>query len=296
MLKPFLLIVNPNAGRGEYKNGFSDALLALSRAGYAPTVYFTRAPGDAINFVEECGSDFDIVACIGGDGTLSEVLSGLMKLKKRPKLGYIPMGTTNDVATTLDIPKNNALAAVLKMLRGEAHPYDVGGFGDDEFFSYIAAFGAFTEISYTTPQDQKKVLGHLAYVLQGALALPKITSVNGRVEYDGGVFEGPLIYGSMSNSTSVAGIIKLKEDMVRLGDGFSELVLVRDPKTPEAFASLVSSVLSQSYEDENLLIIQTRKARFTFEKPVAWTRDGESGGEHDDITLCNYRAPIEFIF
>ena len=77
MLKPFLLIVNPNAGRGEYKNGFSDALLALSRAGYAPTVYFTRAPGDAINFVEECGSDFDIVACIGGDGTLSEVLSGL---------------------------------------------------------------------------------------------------------------------------------------------------------------------------------------------------------------------------
>ena len=182
------------------------------------------------------------------------------------------------------------------MLRGEAHPYDVGGFGDDEFFSYIAAFGAFTEISYTTPQDQKKVLGHLAYVLQGALALPKITSVNGRVEYDGGVFEGPLIYGSMSNSTSVAGIIKLKEDMVRLGDGFSELVLVRDPKTPEAFASLVSSVLSQSYEDDNLLIIQTRKARFTFEKPVAWTRDGESGGEHDDITLCNYRAPIEFIF
>ena len=296
MLKPFLLVVNPNAGRGEYKIGFSDAILELSRAGYAPTVYFTKGPGDATEFVASCGSSYDTVACIGGDGTLSEVLSGLMKLEKRPKLGYIPMGTTNDVATTLDIPKNNSLAAVRKMLAGEAHPYDVGGFGDNEYFSYIAAFGAFTEISYTTPQDQKKVLGHLAYVLQGALALPRITSVNARVEYDSGIFEGSLIYGSMSNSTSVAGIIKLKEDMVRLGDGFSELVLVKEPKSPEAFADLVSSVLSRAYDDEHLLIIQTKTAHFEFEKPVAWTRDGEAGGEHKDITLRNHKAPIEFLF
>ena len=149
-----------------------------------------------------------------------------MRLEARPKLGYIPMGTANDVTTTLGLPKNDTVGAARRILYGEPHPFDVGGFGEDKYFAYIAAFGAFTEVSYATPQNQKKVLGHLAYVLQGMAQLPKIEIYKTRIEYDEGMIEANLVYGSMSNSTSVAGIVRLKEEMVCLGDGISELDFV----------------------------------------------------------------------
>ena len=206
------------------------------------------------------------------------------------------MGTTNDVATTLDLPKNDTLAAARRLLSGTPHPFDVGGFGDGEYFAYIAAFGMFTEVSYATPQNQKKALGHLAYVLQGMATLPRIEAVNARVEYDGGEISGRFLYGSMSNSTSVAGILRLKEEMVSLGDGQSELVLVREPQTIDGFGSILTSALTQSFDSPDLLILHTTKATFRFEKPVPWTRDGEDGGAHRELTLRNYPAPVELIF
>ena len=294
--RKLMLIVNPAAGSGAYKRGFADALLAFSQGGLCTTVFFTRGRGHATELAAAYAPDYDLVACVGGDGTLSEVMAGLMQLRNPPPLGYMPMGTSNDVASTLGIPKNNAPLAALRILSGRPHPYDVGGFGDKQFFSYIAAFGAFTEVSYCTPQNQKKVLGHLAYVLQGAAALPKIEVYPTRVEYDGGVVEANLVYGSMSNSTSVAGIVRLQEEMVSLGDGLSELVLVKDPGNVLALGELAESVLSRRFDNDNLLILHTKKARFTFQKPVPWTRDGEDGGCHADITLCNYKAPIRLIF
>ena len=294
-MKKLMLVVNPAAGRGSFKLGLPEALHLLDRGGYRTTLFFTAERGEATDFVRESGEGFDVAACIGGDGTLSEIIAGLMSLEKRPKLAYIPMGTANDVATTLNLPKNDCLAAARRILAGTPHPFDVGGFGD-KYFAYIAAFGAFTEVSYTTPQTQKKALGHLAYVLQGAAQLGKLESYHVRVEYDGGVIEDNLVYGSMSNSTSVAGIVRLKEDMVGLGDGQSELVLVRDPGSVEGFGEIVTSVLSQRYDSDRLLILHTRRARFLFDRPVTWTRDGEAGGEHREVELCNYEAPIEFIF
>ena len=219
-----------------------------------------------------------------------------MRLENPPKVGYIPMGTANDVATTLGLPKNDTVSAARRILNGEPHPFDVGGFDNDKYFAYIAAFGAFTEVSYATPQNQKKLLGHLAYVLQGMAALPKLESYNTRVEYDDGVFEGRLVYGSLSNSTSVAGIVRLREEMVCLGDGESELVLVKDPGSVVGFGEIVDSVLSQRFDSDKLLILHTKKAKFTFEKPVAWTRDGEAGGKYSEIELRNYKAPVEMIF
>ena len=295
MEKKLLLIVNPAAGRGAYKTNFADAMHVLSRGGFLTTLAFTAGPGDAARIASGAG-DYDLVACIGGDGTLSEVLAGLMRLDNPPPVGYLPMGTANDVATSLGLPKNDALSAARRILSGTPHPYDVGGFGADAYFAYIAAFGAFTEVSYATPQDQKKLLGHLAYVLQGMQTLGRIESIPTRVEYDGGVFEGSLLYGSMSNSTSVGGLVHLPETMVGLGDGMSELVLVRDPGNVAAFGEMVSSVLSGRFDSENLLILHTTKARFLFDKPVAWTRDGESGGAYTDITLCNYPSPVQLIF
>lgn len=294
--KKLMLIINPAAGRGGYKQGFTEALKILNDGGYRTTLFYTDGARAATEYAGRYAHDFDAVACIGGDGTLSEVIAGLMRVPSPPPLGYIPMGTANDVATTLGLPKNDTIGAALRLVRGSAHPYDVGGFGADEYFAYIAAFGAFTEVSYATPQDMKKRLGHLAYVLQGMAALPKLESYNTRVEYDGGVVEAPLVYGSMSNSTSVAGIVKLREEMVCLGDGMSELVLVKDPGSIEGFSEIVTSVLSQRYDSDKLIILHTTRAKFTFEKPVAWTRDGEAGGKYAEVELKNYAAPIELIF
>lgn len=295
-MKKLLLIVNPAAGRGGYKSFFGEAMQILSAGGLRPTLVFTTGRGDATRIAKEEAQNFDMVACVGGDGTLSEVMAGLMQIPCPPPIGYFPMGTANDVATTLGLPKNDTVGAAKRLLKGDAHPFDVGGFGDHAYFAYIAAFGAFTEVSYATPQDQKKALGHLAYVLQGAAQLGKIEKIQTRVEYDDGVFEGELVYGSMSNSTSVAGIVHLREEMVSLGDGMSELVLVRDPGTIDAYTELAAAVLSRRFDSDKLIILHTKKAKFTFDKPVAWTRDGEAGGEHREITLCNYHAPIQFIF
>lgn len=296
MTRSLMLIVNPAAGRGAYSTNFGEAMQILARGGYTTSLFFTAERGDATRFAAERAAEFDTVACIGGDGTLSEVLAGLMQLDNPPPVGYFPMGTANDVATSLGLPKNDPVAAAQRILRGTPHPFDVGGFGEKAFFAYIAAFGAFTEVSYATPQDQKKMLGHLAYVLQGMQQLPKIEPIHTVVEYDGGVFDGNLLYGSVSNSTSVAGIVRLPEAMVSLGDGVSELVLVRDPGNVAAFAELVSSVLTERFDSDKLLILHTRRAHFHFDAPVAWTRDGEAGGEYADIEVRNIPCPVKLIF
>lgn len=295
MEQKLMLIINPAAGRGAYKINLGDALQILDQGGCRTTLYYTSDRGHATEYVAQYGADYDVVACIGGDGTLSEVIAGLMQLEKKPRLGYIPMGTANDVATTLSLPKNDTVAAARRILSGTPHPYDVGGFGD-RYFAYIAAFGAFTDVSYATPQDQKKALGHLAYVLQGMASLSKLETYHTVVEYDEGVIEEDLVYGSLSNSTSVGGVVRFTDDMVGLGDGMSELVLVKDPKTVDGFGDLLGSILSQSYDSDKLIILHTKKAKFTFDRPVPWTRDGEAGGEHQVVELCNYEAPIEFIF
>lgn len=296
MTKNLMLIVNPAAGSSGYKKNFGEALLAFDRGGYRVTTYFTSARGDAREFAASYASRYDIVVCVGGDGTLSEVMGGLMSINNPPPLGYIPMGTANDVATTLSLPKSDTLAAAERIMVGEPHPYDVGGFGDEGYFAYIAAFGAFTKASYSTPQNQKKVLGNLAYLLSAMSELPSLEAYDATVEYDGGIIRGRFLYGSVSNSTSVAGVVKLREEMVCLGDGISELVLVRDPGSVAGFTEIVDSVLSQRFDSENLLILHTRKAKFTFDRPVAWTRDGENGGEFSELELKNYECPIRLIF
>ena len=295
-MKRMMLIVNPNAGRSGYRYYFGDAMKVLADGGYQISLFFTTRPGEATEFVAYYAKDYDTVACIGGDGTLSEVISGLMKVQGPPPIGYFPMGTTNDIASSLGLPKNDTVAAARRILSGEPHPFDVGGFGEDAYFAYVAAFGAFTEVSYATPQDQKRALGQLAYVLQGAAQLGKIEKIPARIEYDDGVFEGELVYGSMSNSTSVAGIVHFPESMVSLGDGMSELVLLKDPGRVDAYGELAASVISRRFDNENLIILHTRRAAFHFQKPVAWTRDGEEGGKFRDVTLCNHHAPVQLIF
>ena len=228
--KKLLLIINPKAGRSSYRIGFADVMLTLSQGGYDTTVRFTEGRGDATRFAAMHAKEFDTIACIGGDGTLSEVVAGLMQVDNPPPLGYIPLGSTNDVANTLSLP-HNAVEAAERIVSGTPIPFDVGGFQDDAYFTYVAAYGAFTEVSYATPQNEKAALGYLAYLLHAAGALTKLESIHTRVDYEGGTIEGDILYGGISNSTRVGGAVKLKKGIVSLSDGVFEVLLVPTPKS-----------------------------------------------------------------
>ena len=298
MKKKLMLIVNPVAGKARYKVGFGDVMRILSEGGYRTTVFFTEARGDATRFAAEFAPQFDTIACIGGDGTLSEVMSGLMAVPaaQRPPIGYIPMGSTNDVASTLGLPKI-ATEAAQRIVHGTVTPFDVGSFGPDQYFTYVAAFGAFTDVSYETPQNEKAALGHLAYVLEGVAQLPRqLRPTHARVTTgDGQWIEGDFLYGGASNSTSVAGLMKLDKDLVSLSDGVFEALLIRNPKNVADLSRIVTSVLSQNYNNDHIVLLQSRELKFEFREPVAWTRDGEAGGVVREIVLRNNHAAVNII-
>lgn len=296
MEKKLMLIINPAAGRGGYKTNIGEALHSFDLGGYRTTLFFTAARGEATDFAARFAADFDTVACIGGDGTLSEVLAGLMQLDNPPPVGYIPMGTANDVATTLGLPKNDTVGAARRIVHGTPHPFDVGGFGDDDYFAYIAAFGAFTEVSYATPQEAKKQLGEAAYLLGAVKSLSTLKSRHVTVEYDDGVLDGEFLYGSMSNSYSVAGFIDLPREEIGLGDGLHELVLVKKLPNAAAFATLATKVLSHDLSSEYIIIKHTRRARFVFDEPETWTFDGENGGAHSEISFENCPQAIKLVY
>ena len=159
----------------------------------------------------------------------------------------------------------------------------------------MAAFGAFTAVSYETPQNEKQALGHLAYVLEAMGRLNSIDHYCTHVEYDGGTVDGDFIFGGVSNSTSVAGMVRLRKDLVCLGDGLFETLLIRRPQQFGDLSRIISGVLNQNYDNENVILVQSKTLRFTFDEPVAWTRDGEAGGVTTDVTLRNNHAAIHII-
>ena len=294
MRKPLMLILNPNAGKGGSVTSVGHVTEELYNGGYLPTVYYTQGVGDATRLVLEHGMEYDCVTCAGGDGTLSETVAGLAQLSHPPVLGYIPQGTTNDVATTLGLPKFPTLAA-RTIVRGKPMNLDVGKFGDDQYFTYIAAFGAFTEVSYETPKEIKQALGHMAYVLKGMEQLPKLTYYPTTVEYDDGVISGDMIFGSVSNSSSVAGIVKLREDQIALNDGLFEVTLVRNPKNVIEMNQIVTSILQSNFSTSSVTMLKSKHIKFTFDRPVKWTRDGEAGGAHKEVELTNLHSAIQIM-
>ena len=295
-MKKLFFIINPVAGRGMYKQGLGEALYTLYSAGYEPTLRFTSRAGEAVELAQ-LSEGYDLVCCLGGDGTLSEVTSGLMALKpeQRPPIGYFPLGTANVVATTLKLPKNDPAAVARRIAEGSPMAWDVGVFGGDRYFTYVAAFGAFTDVSYETPQQSKQALGHLAYLLEGMNRLPKLPHYRTRVEMDGEVVEGDYIFGGVTNSTSVAGLVKLDPDMVALDDGEFEVALVKYPATLADLNALVSQAVSKNFNGEMMSIRKAHTVRFTFADPVPFTRDGEPGGVHTDVKIENAHSAVRII-
>lgn len=289
-----MLLVNPCAGKGGARTALGDVADVFCAGGWTPTVYMTRQRGDAPRLVQAHAADYDCVVCLGGDGTLSETVAGLVSVENAPPLGYIPMGTANDVATTLELSRDPVKAAS-QIVSGGENPLDVGCMNGEDYFTYVAAFGAFTEVSYETRQESKQALGLLAYLLEGIAALPRVTPTHARVEWDGGVEEDDYIFCGVTNSTSVAGMVKLDRGIVRLSDGLFEVILVKNPRNIVDLGAIVRDILGQKYEDPHVKVLHSRKVRFVCDAPVKWTRDGEAGGVHDDVTLENRHQAVRIL-
>ena len=296
-MKSLLLIINPVAGKGTYKNGLGEALHVLHSAGFAPTVRFTTRAGEAVDLAA-ASAGYDMVCCMGGDGTLSDVIEGLMRLPadERPPIGYFPLGTANDVATTLKLPKGNLAACARRIAGGEEHAWDVGSMGDGRYFTYVAAFGAFTDVSYETPQQNKQALGHLAYTLEGMNRLTRLPHCRCRVELDGGVVEeDDFIFGGVTNSLSVAGLVKLDPEIVSLDDGLFEVSLVKNPGNLAELNALMGQAVSKNLNGPALKILSSSRVHFEFEKPMSFTRDGEPGGSFTELTITNEHRAVRIV-
>ena len=290
-MKTLLMICNPTAGNGRLKAHLSTILDVFARAGFRTTIHFTRWKGDATQVAAQLGGQFDRVVCGGGDGTLNEVVTGLLQLPAPPPLGYIPAGTTNDSAKNFHILKEAEPAAVAAAF-GLARPFDIGFFNGKPFV-YIAAFGAFTQVAYDTPKEWKARLGHLAYVMAGAASLSSIQPYALEIEHDGGTLSGNFIYGMVSNTVSVGGFDMFPPGEVKLDDGLHEVMLVREVCSPADLQNLISSLLQKKpVGRDQVAVFHTSRLTVTSQTPLPWTLDGEYGGDPTQVEIVNHRKAI----
>ena len=276
MDKKLLFIVNPRAGKTKSSAPLFEAVSIYSEAGYLVSVRQTRGRGDATELAETLGADCDLIVCHGGDGTLNETINGVMRIpkEKRPMVSYLPGGSTNDFAASLNISSDPA-AAARSAMRMQPRALDIGRFGRRNFV-YVASFGAFTRTTYTVSQDIKNVFGHLAYLLEGVKDLDTLCPYRMRITADGEVFDGEYLFGAVSNSTSIAGLMKLSPEMVGFNDGLFELLLVPVPRTPAAMQALLRTLISQDYRNSDGMIFrQVRHVTAETEEEISWTLDGE---------------------
>lgn len=286
MEKKLLFIVNPRAGKQRAAAALSTVLTHFCKEGWLPTVLMTEYPGHATELAAQYGAGYDLIVCAGGDGTLSETVSGLMRAGIDKPVGYLPCGTTNDLGSTLGLPTDPAEAADTAV-NGTEKQLDLGEM-NGKTFVYTASFGAFTKASYETPQSVKNVLGHFAYLLEGAKGVFDLKPTHLHMETDDGVFDGDYLFGSVTNSTSLAGIITIDRDRVKLDDGKFELLLADMPANAIEFGQLLLNV-SQRKFGEMLHLFTVSRIVMDTPEDVDWTLDGElaHGGKHVEINnLC----------
>lgn len=278
MKKKLLMIINPCSGRSKRSNDLSDALRIFGAHGYTTTVLNTTKSGDATEFAKQHGSDYDIVVCKGGDGTFCEMLNGIMELDKKPQIGFVPAGTTNDLANTIGLSPDASKAAKL-IMKEASRPCDLGVF-NGRYFTYVASFGAFTKCSYATSQKLKNKIGRLAYFYGAAKDVKDIKAVPMTCVVDGVEYKGDYVFGSISNSYTVGKIIHMSEDTVCLNDGKFEVLLVRMPKDAKGWTNVVECILKKEFNCPEVDFIQGSHIEIkTLDgSKIPWTLDGEFGG------------------
>ena len=291
--KKMLFIYNPCAGKGVIRNKLSSMLEIFCDADYEVTVHATRHRNDATEIINKYGDKYDTIACSGGDGTLNEVVKGVMTLDANPPIGYIPTGTTNDCATSLGLPKN-MLDDARTIVNGTLFPYDVGSINNDNFI-YVAAFGAFTDVSYATSQSVKNILGRLAYLLEGVKRIPSLKSYHYKVFYEDVEIDDNFLYGMVSNSNSVGGFKGLNGKDVSLNDGLFEVTLITPPKNAFELQSIINALLSEEKTSKHVINFHTDKVRFVSDELVPWTVDGEFGGNYREANVVNLKHAVQFL-
>lgn len=297
-MKKLLFVYNPRAGKEMLRPRLSDVLDIFVKAGYEVTVHPTQAYRDAYYQIKEYEvGKYDLIACSGGDGTIDEVATGMMKRREMGKdvvpVGYIPAGTTNDFAKSLHIPRK-PLAAADNAVKGVPFPCDIGKF-NDSVFVYIAAFGIFTDVSYETDQAVKNVLGHMAYILEGAKRIFNIPSYKIKVEHDGEVIEDEFIFGMVTNSRSVGGFSNMVGKNIVFDDGLFEVTLIKTPKNPIALQEIIAALLIEQVDTKHMYTFKTKKITFDSVEEIPWTLDGEFGGEQDYVEIENAQKAMEIM-
>lgn len=290
-MKKMLFVYNPRSGKGLIKNHLSAILETFSAADYEVTVYPTRQGKDACTAVAERAPQYDMVVCSGGDGTLDEVVTGMMDSGVHRTIGYIPAGSTNDFGSSLGIPKQMEQAAEL-IVSGTPFACDIGRFNDD-YFVYVAAFGFLTDVSYQTNQELKNVLGHTAYLIEGMKRVGSWKSYHMKIESEEFSDEGEFMYGMISNSNSVGGFKMLTGKNVELNDGLFEVMLVRTPQNIVDWQEVIGALIMQDERSKHVVRFKTKRLTFTSDEPVAWTQDGENGGTHTFVEMENLPQALE---
>lgn len=293
-MKRVLFIYNPHAGTGVLKPVLSEIIDVFVKSGYEVVVYPTQAYRDAYKKVLEMNADkYDRIICSGGDGTLDEVVSAMMKRKDRLPIGYIPTGTTNDFANSLHIPRQ-IMKAADNAVNGESFMCDVGSFNDDTFV-YIAAFGLFTDVSYETKQGVKNVLGHLAYILEGTKRLFNIPSYTMKVKCEELEIEEEFIYGMVTNSRSVGGFRNMVGKNIVFDDGLFEVALIKKPKNPLELQEIIAALLIEQIDTKYMYTFKTSHISFESDEEIPWTLDGEFGGTHYEVEIHNCNKQLQII-
>lgn len=292
-MKKLLFIVNPRAGKTKSRTPLFDAVARFSKAGYLVNVFVTEGSGDATRVAAEMGGAYDLVVCAGGDGTLNETLSGLMTLEKRPQLGYLPNGSTNDFAASLHL-SSYPVTAACAIIEGKPFRLDIGQH-NDRYFAYVASFGAFTRTSYSASQAAKNALGHLAYILEGIGDLDSLRPYNCRVEADGEVFEGDFIFGGICNSTSLGGLVKLDPARVQMDDGKFELLLLRMPKTVIDLNNLITGITRMEYDQPGVIFRHVSSITLTTDDDIPWSLDGEYAPSAPRVEIRNLSGAVELL-
>ena len=292
-MKKLLFVVNGHSGKGQIKNKLLDIIDIVIKEGYHVQVHTTQEREDATKVVREQAKYYDLVVCSGGDGTLDEAVTGMMQSEVRTPLGYIPAGSTNDFANSLEIPKDMIQAAKTAVL-GVPFSCDVGEFNGD-YFIYVAAFGIFTDVSYATSQELKNALGHVAYILEGAKRLHTIKSYHMRVEYDGNEIEGDFLLGMITNSTSVGGFKNMTGKDVKLDDGLFEVTLIHKPKNIIELNTIIASLTNLKDETDLIDSFRADSVKFYSEEEIPWTLDGEFGGDHKEVQIKDHCKAVDIM-
>ena len=292
-MKKMLFVMNPYSGTRRANKYLVEIIDLFNRANYEVMVHMTQGQGDATNVVAAKAHEMDLIVCCGGDGTFNETISGMLSVGADVPLGYIPAGSTNDFAASLKL-SGNVMQAAQDILEGQPITYDVGKFGD-RYFSYVASFGAFTKASYATPQSIKNALGHTAYLLEGISELSQIKNEHVRMEIDGQVVEDDFLFGAISNSTSVGGILTLSPDVVDLADGQMEILLVRAARSLAEIAECIQAVQTQKYNCSMITFRSAKKVRIFADPDMAWTLDGEREEGHAQVDVENVHHAIRLM-